>query len=338
MIVDTPRFVRQEEPYWAELEHMLLRLEADLAAALTYEEACRLHYLYHRASAGLARLAHMRQEPQVHAYLEPLVARAYAEIHQRREQPYRFNPFRWFTATFPQTFRRRRRAFTLSCTVFLLGCLFGAFVLAVAPQEKSLLLPFEHLMGSPSERVAMEESTDNNRIAEHGGEFSAMLMTNNTRVSILAMALGISFAFGTFLLLFYNGIILGAVAFDYVMAGETPFLLGWLLPHGAVEIPAILIAGQAGIVLGCVLLGAGSTEGVRTRLRRAAPDLVTLIFGVAIMLVWAGIVEAFLSQYHEPVLPYWLKIAFGVAELIALFAFLNLAGLRSSATAEAPAE
>ena len=27
------------------------------------------------------------------------------------------------------------------------------------------------------------------------------------------------------------------------------------------------------------------------------------------MLVWAGIVESFLSQYHEPVIPYWLKIA-----------------------------
>ncbi len=44
------------------------------------------------------------------------------------------------------------------------------------------------------------------------------------------------------------------------------------------------------------------------------------------MLVWAGAVEAFISQYHQPVLPYALKIGFGVCELAALTAFLALAG------------
>jgi len=39
------------------------------------------------------------------------------------------------------------------------------------------------------------------------------------------------------------------------------------------------------------------------------------------MLVWAGLVEAFLSQYHRPVVPYSLKIGFGVAELILLVLF-----------------
>ncbi len=53
---------------------------------------------------------------------------------------------------------------------------------------------------------------------------------------------------------------------------------------------------------------------------------MTLIGGVALMLVWAGIVEAFFSQYHEPVLPYWLKIVFGSAELVCLTAFLALSG------------
>ena len=44
------------------------------------------------------------------------------------------------------------------------------------------------------------------------------------------------------------------------------------------------------------------------------------------MLVWAGIIESFVSQYHQPVLPYALKIAFGCCELAALTAFLSLAG------------
>ena len=44
------------------------------------------------------------------------------------------------------------------------------------------------------------------------------------------------------------------------------------------------------------------------------------------MLVWAGLIEAFVSQYHQPVIPYALKIGFGICELAALAAFLFLAG------------
>jgi len=42
---------------------------------------------------------------------------------------------------------------------------------------------------------------------------------------------------GTIILLFYNGVILGAVVVDYILAGQATFLLGWLLPHGSFEIP-----------------------------------------------------------------------------------------------------
>ena len=62
------------------------------------------------------------------------------------------------------------------------------------------------------------------------------------------------------------------------------------------------------------------------RLRQATPDVLHLLGGVAILLVWAGMVEAFFSQYHEPILPYDLKIAVGVLELFCLFLFLSQAG------------
>ena len=51
------------------------------------------------------------------------------------------------------------------------------------------------------------------------------------------------------------------------------------------------------------------------RFRKISRDLVTLIFGIALMLIWAGIIEAFFSQYHEPVIPYAVKIGFGVMEI-----------------------
>jgi hypothetical protein len=37
-------------------------------------------------------------------------------------------------------------------------------------------------------------------------------------------------------------------------------------------------------------------------------------------------VEAFFSQYHEPVIPYEVKIAFGAAEMALLILYLSRAG------------
>ena len=187
-------------------------------------------------------------------------------------------------------------------------------------------MPFAHLLGNPKERVAYEESAQRDRLDGSKATFSASLIAHNTRVSIFVLALGMTWGVGTVILLFYNGVILGAVALDYAAAGQTEFLLGWLLPHGVIEIPAILVAGQAGLVLGYALVGRGSRLTLRGRLRQVSGDLVTLIFGAGILLAWAGFVEAFLSQYHEPILPYPMKIGFGVVELILLVGFLTRSG------------
>jgi hypothetical protein len=64
------------------------------------------------------------------------------------------------------------------------------------------------------------------------------------------------------------------------------------------------------------------------------PDIAVLVGGIAVLLVWAGIVEAFFSQYHEPVLPYWIKMTFGACELLALTLFLFFSG--RSGPADAP--
>lgn len=156
--------------------------------------------------------------------------------------------------------------------------------------------------------------------------FAGSLMRNNIGVSIKAIAFGITAGLGTVLLLFYNGVILGGVALDYIADGQITFLFAWLLPHGSVEIPAILIAGQAGLVMGRALIGWGTPDGLRTRFRKVAPDLAHLAGGVAVLLVWAGIIEAFFSQYHAPILPYAVKIAFGAAEILGLSWFLFFCG------------
>lgn len=327
MIIDLPRFIATERPYWTELEGFLDRLEAN-TGRLSLDEMRRFHFLYERAASDLARIDTFASEPETRRFLEALVARAYGEIHETRGKNARLNPFKWFFHTLPQTFRRHVRAFGLSVAITLVGCLFGALAVALDPEAKDVLIPFSHLHGDPSKRVAREESAKSDRLSDVKSSFSAQLMTHNTQVSLMVLALGMTWGVGTTVLLFYNGVILGAVALDYMQAGQSTFLLGWLLPHGTIEIPAILIAGQAGLMLAGALIGWGARIPLSTRLRNIGGDLITLIFGVAILLVWAGLVESFLSQYHEPVLPYWIKISFGVTELILLTLFLFKSGMK----------
>ena len=334
MIVDLQRFLLSEEPYWKELEKVLDELETHIERTLSLDEAKRFHYLYQRASSDLVKITAFPSEPGVRHYLEALVSRAYAEIHETRDKGGRFSFRRWLFETFPQAFRRHSRAFAAALIITLVGSTFGGLALSLDPGAKEVLLPFSHLQGDPSQRVAYEESRVKDQLQGRKTSFSTFLMTHNIRVSISMMAFGVFWGVGTILLLFYNGIILGAVIVDYVLAGELRFVAGWLLPHGAIEIPAILIAGQAGLLLGMTLIGFGTSKPLRNRLRLISADLVTLIFGVALLLVWAGIVEAFFSQYHEPVVPYPLKITFGLVEVVLLFLFLARSGRKEEQQSE----
>ena len=327
MILDVERFLLAERPQWDELAQMLQRFETNPRQTAGATELERFHYLYQRAISSLARLSSSTGEGELRRSLEALVARAYGEIHQGRERNSKFRFFRWLTGGFPQAFRRHQIAFALSLAITIAGAGFGATAMLVLPEAKQALMPFQQLNEKPRERVKREEAPAGpEKLAGHKGEFAAMLMTHNIQVSLLTMAMGMTWGVGVVTLLFYNGVTVGAVVADYVRDGQLQFLLGWLLPHGVIEIPAILLGGQAGFVLATALVGFGARESRRQRLAAVRPDVASLAGGVAVMLVWAGVMESFISQYHNPVLPYPLKIGLGVVELCLLVVWLGRGG------------
>jgi uncharacterized membrane protein SpoIIM required for sporulation len=326
MIVDLERFVAAERPRWERLDAMLSRIVDDPWRRMPFDEVRELEGLYQRAASDLAHLETFAAEPEARHYLESIVARGYTEIHGAPSETARFRMGAWLAKALPRTWRRRSKAFGFAAALTVAGVTFGGVAMALDPEAKPALITLPNLQGDPAERVAREERDQGKELVDRKARFSGMLMTHNTQVTLSAMAFGMTWGIGTIVLLFYNGVILGAVAADYMLAGQTRFLLGWLLPHGTVEIPAILIGGQAGFVLAGALLGRGQRERVATRLREVMGDVVTLSFGAALLLVWAGIVEAFFSQYHEPVLPFTVKIAFGLAEFAALTFYFARAG------------
>ena len=118
MIIDLRKFTERERPFWSELEQMIDRMEL-ASGKLDMDQASRLHYLYERAAASLARINTFSSDPLVTRKLESLVARAYALIHAADRSRRRFRPIKWFFGTFPRTFRKHIQAFMLSVAITL---------------------------------------------------------------------------------------------------------------------------------------------------------------------------------------------------------------------------
>ena len=320
---------RRGAPRWEQLDAWLRKLADDPWRPWSLDEAREFEALYQRASADLARLAAYAAQPPVRSYLEGGGPRLCGNRPTVRSGRFRFG--HWITATLPGTFRRRTarlhsRPGPLRGGDRLRGR--GAPVRSDGQAGPAALRPSP---GRPGGAGGAGGARAGDKLSGRKAGFSGALMTHNTRVTLTCAAGGATWGVVTAIFVFYNGVILGAVAADYLRAKHGAFLVGWLLPHGSVEVPAMLIGAQAGFVLAGALIGRGTGRRLSERIHAVMPDFVTLCFGGALMLVWAGLVEAFFSQYHSPVLPYSFKIAFGSLEAVGLAAYLALAGRRRKA-------
>ena len=119
-------------------------------------------------------------------------------------------------------------------------------------------------------------------------------MTNNIRVSIMAVALGVTAGIGTGLVLISNGMMIGSLA--AVATNNNVDYLFWsvILPHGILELSAIAIAGGAGFVLARAIYAPGDLPR-RDALKIAGGEAAQLLVGVAAMLVVAGLIEGFIT-------------------------------------------
>jgi uncharacterized membrane protein SpoIIM required for sporulation len=332
VILDLERFQAQARPRWHDLESLLAALESRPDRRLNPAEAEQLQELYAKTAADLNRVTHGALAHELRQYLERLVARAYAELYYAPPMCSEiWQPRRWLRIfrAFPETFRRHARYFALAVLITLLGCVLGGLAVRYDPASVDVLLPADYLR-NPGQRVHEEEQGQGRHLdsAQTEAAFSAQLIRHNIQVALLAAALGVTFGIGTALLLFENGVLLGAVAVHYTQQGFGLFMTAWLLPHGVFEIPSILIAGQAGFYLARLLLRRREDRNVRESMR----EWLVLVAGLAMMLVWAGLMEAFVSQHHAPVLPYGFKVAVAAAELVLLTIYLLMIGQREIGT------
>ena len=143
---------------------------------------------------------------------------------------------------------------------------------------------------------------------------SSQIMTNNMSVCFMTFAAGITAGLFTLYLLFNNGLQIGTVlaaCAQHKMAGS---LLAFMVSHGALEIPSIMLAGAAGLRIGAGILFPGQLRR-RDALAKAGAEAVQLVSATIPLLIIAGSFEAFLSPTHAPVA---LKCAVGAVLFTAL--------------------
>jgi uncharacterized membrane protein SpoIIM required for sporulation len=324
---DVNRFLVERRPDWEALEALLAQVEQKGLRSLDIEGARRFGKLYRSASSDLIRARTELADASVTDYLNDLVARSYARVHAGSGRRAR-HVVRFFLEGFPRLFREEWRAIALSALLLFSGGAVGATAVAYDPDALSVLIPEQHQAWTPDERVAREHEREGAHGGDRAAQFSSFLFTHNIKVSFLVFALGITFGVGTVSVLFYNGVPLGALAMEYHQAGQDLFFWAWILPHGIPELTAIFVAGGAGLLLARGLLVPGRRsrkDALVHEARRAA----RLVVGAIPILVVAGVIEGTISQLHEPVIPYGLKLAFAVLVGAGLYAWLLLAGRRA---------
>ena len=324
------QFVRARRDAWERLELLVERAQNARMGALSNDELHELGTLYRRTSADLAR-AQTRYNSTLAGQelvrtLNALVRRAHAQIYAapatRAGGP--ANAWNWLFYGFPAAFRRHWRAIAFAA-LLLYGPALAAYLSVWSDSANTPLFLDQGVVQTVEERAQKKLVTGWGGNTSYKGvvespEISSFIMTNNIKVSIMAVALGVTAGIGTGLVLISNGLMLGSLA--AVASNNNVDYLFWsvILPHGILELTAIAIAGGAGFVLARAIYAPGDLPR-RDALKIAGGEAAQLLLGVAAMLVVAGLIEGFITPAD---IPPAMKMAFAALTGLAMTAYLGV--------------
>ncbi|MFN7133635.1 MAG: stage II sporulation protein M [Myxococcales bacterium] len=306
-----PAFVQRRRPGWERLGSLLDALER---GPLPLDALDELDRLYRRAGNDLAYANTFFPASDAALFLNELCARAHRTVYVRRARPLQAF-LRLFREDFPRAFVEQRRFFFVALTLFGCGALAGLLAAAAEPAALDALVDDalrQHLADGTL-------WTDRALAAATPLMLGSQIATNNLGVALTAFALGLTFGVGTAAVLVFNGLHLGAILGLCFRADLGWRLLSFVAAHGFVEIGAILLAAQGGLVLGGALID----PGPRTRgeaLRQEGRAAVNLLLGTLPLFLVIGMVEGFVSPGDA--FPPALKLLVGASLGALLFGYL----------------
>jgi len=228
-------------------------------------------------------------------YLNNLASAIHQRIYRnKRERWSRIVTF--WTREMPQIMWHARKELCISFLIFVVSALVGALSQWLDPEFSRLIL------GNSYVDMTLQNIENGTPMAVYGsgseGTMFFGITINNIMVSFRAFASGLLTSFATGLLLFCNGVMIGAFQTFFAQHGLLweSFLAVWL--HGTIEISAIIVAGAAGIAMGNGWLFPG-TYGRLYSFRRGAMKGLKIVIGTVPLFCVAGFIESFLTRHTE---------------------------------------
>jgi len=285
-------------PRWhATLETLVQRVDRRGIGSLAEDEVLQLNRLYRRLTASLARARRDAPGSPVTERLNAFAGRVHGTIYRGRRAPAEVVG-RYFAETLPMRIADHLGVIGIAIGVFVVGTVFAFAFLKAHPQKAHYLVPPQII--DNAEQGFREENFEKALGSwQQRPMYVSFYIANNVKVAFVAFAVGIGFAVPTVLILFQNGVVMGATGAIVHRNGLLPNLVGFISPHGAIELGAIFISAAAGMLLGWALVRPGRRTR-REALRRAAHDVIVLVVGAACMLVVAALFETFVAPLPVP--------------------------------------
>lgn len=309
------QWIRKRQVHWNRLESLVTACGRRGVSALDHRELQELALLYRQTGADLSTARSDASSAALARHLNHLLGRTHNLLyaaHSRERHPI----WRFYTHAFPRVFRDCWRETALATALFIAGGALGIGLTTSEPGFPRFLLGADMI-----DTIERGEMWTHSILAMKPLAASG-IMTNNLVVSFSAFATGIFGGLGTLYFMVFNGLMIGVVGVACHQAGLSLSLWSFVAPHGALELPAIFIAGGAGFVLARGILAPGllpRTDALVVAGRRA----IRLLLGVFPLLVIAGLIEGFVSP--TPVSPA-LKLMTGAALLVLLGLYLGACG------------
>lgn len=292
------QFRREREKTWRELDRLIREVERGRVRRLSFQDLYRLPHLYRSTLSGLSVARAISLDKGLVRYLESLSARAYMAVYGNRLS-FSEAVKQLVVRQIPDAVRQSLFPILLSAAFLFLGVLAGYFLVLLDPDKYFAIVP-HYLAGDRtpySDPAILRASLHSDANYEASGltAFASSLFAHNAMIGIFAFALGFAATAPTALLMFYNGLSIGAMfrVFDMHRLGFDFF--SWLSIHGTTELFAIILCGAGGIILGNAIIFPGRytrTENLAVEGRRAGLLVITAI----IMLFVAALIEGIARQ------------------------------------------
>ena len=284
--MNVDNLITTHRPDWDRL-NTLARRASGRVSRLSGEEIDELTSLYLLTSSHLSWLRTHHPDLQLVTSLTATVGLANGAIYgSRRGAVKSLKGF--FATSFPAALWYHRGRIAIAAVV-LIGS-----ALSVGTWLANSDAAIEASADEVTRQAYLESDFESYYSSAPAEQFSTQVFFNNIQVAFWAFASGITLGLGTLVILVINGAAGGLAAGLFHHAGQGRVFWGLILPHGLLEISAIVVAGGAGLGLGWSIVAPGD----RTRSDSVAEEgqrAVTIVLGLIPAFGVAAIIEAFVT-------------------------------------------